>query len=58
MILMSVSLVQTGPGNWIARKVGLEEAPTTIDESVSALIKKVNYPQVYHDHSLTQYILG
>ncbi|TVY46993.1 Norsolorinic acid ketoreductase [Lachnellula occidentalis] len=34
-------LVQTGPGNWIARKIGMEQAPTTIDESVSNLVKKL-----------------
>ncbi|KAJ2999382.1 hypothetical protein NUW58_g10 [Xylaria curta] len=32
-------LVQTGPGNWIAREIGLKEAPYTIDQSVASIIK-------------------
>ncbi|KAF7863843.1 hypothetical protein EAF04_006808 [Stromatinia cepivora] len=34
-------LVQTGPGNWIARNMGMEQAPTSINESVTNLVTKL-----------------
>ncbi|KAH8588210.1 hypothetical protein B0O99DRAFT_555484 [Bisporella sp. PMI_857] len=39
IVAMHPGLVQTGPGNWIARHIGLPQAPTTIPDSVSALTK-------------------
>ncbi|OTA57982.1 NAD(P)-binding protein [Hypoxylon sp. EC38] len=32
---------RTEPGNWIAKQIGLEEAPLTIDESAKAVLKTV-----------------
>ncbi|QSZ36216.1 hypothetical protein DSL72_007342 [Monilinia vaccinii-corymbosi] len=34
-------VVQTGPGNWIARQIGMEQAPTTISDSVLSLTTKL-----------------
>ncbi|KAL2810942.1 NAD(P)-binding protein [Aspergillus granulosus] len=34
--------VKTEPGNWVAREIGLEEAPTTVEESVSKIINVVD----------------
>jgi len=41
VLALHPGLVQTGPGNWIARQIGMEKAPTTIDDSVLSLVKKV-----------------
>ncbi|KAL4783256.1 hypothetical protein BJX76DRAFT_330156 [Aspergillus varians] len=34
--------VQTGPGNWAANQLGMEKAPTTIEQSVSSIIKVID----------------
>jgi hypothetical protein len=35
-------LVQTAPGNWLARKFGMERAPYTIEYSVKQMMKIVS----------------
>ncbi|CAJ2508339.1 Uu.00g133650.m01.CDS01 [Anthostomella pinea] len=32
---------RTGPGNWVARQIGMEQAPLTIDESANAVLETV-----------------
>ncbi|KAI0098686.1 hypothetical protein GGR51DRAFT_424027 [Nemania sp. FL0031] len=32
-------LVQTGPGNWVARQIGMEKAPYTIEQAVTSIVK-------------------
>lgn len=39
VVAIHPGLVQTGPGNWVARQVGLEQAPTTIEESATKIVK-------------------
>ncbi|KAI0122337.1 NAD(P)-binding protein [Daldinia grandis] len=33
--------VRTGPGNWVAQQIGLDEAPLSIEESASAVLKTI-----------------
>lgn len=40
--LIALRLVQTDQGNWVARAVGLDQAPTTTDDSASAIVKVVS----------------
>ncbi|KAI1398672.1 NAD(P)-binding protein [Hypoxylon fuscum] len=42
VVTLHPGLVQTNQGNWVARKVGLEQAPTTIQESSSSIVKVVD----------------
>ncbi|KAI1635565.1 hypothetical protein F4809DRAFT_613159 [Biscogniauxia mediterranea] len=38
LLLLHPGLVQTGPGNWVARQIGMEKAaPVTIEQSVERI---------------------
>ncbi|KAJ8132695.1 hypothetical protein O1611_g925 [Lasiodiplodia mahajangana] len=38
-ICIHPGLVQTGPGNWVARQIGMKEAPYTIEQAVTSIMK-------------------
>ncbi|KAF2850046.1 aflatoxin biosynthesis ketoreductase nor-1 [Plenodomus tracheiphilus IPT5] len=42
VVALHPGLVQTGPGNWVAKHVGLEQAPTTIEDSASSIVKLID----------------
>ncbi|RWA09889.1 hypothetical protein EKO27_g5204 [Xylaria grammica] len=41
-VTLNPGLVQTGPGNWIAKEWGLEKATYTIEESVEGMMKVID----------------
>ncbi|KAI1307125.1 NAD(P)-binding protein [Xylaria venustula] len=41
-VALNPGLVQTGPGNWIAKEWGLEKATFTVEESVAGMMKVID----------------
>lgn len=57
-LLLHPGLVQTVPGNWVARHVGQEKAPITIEHSVSQLMSHIDQATRGNPYQLVDAIKG